>query len=208
MTRQMAFVLSDMRSGSTLLDQLIGAHPDVMSLGELHWLPAYVTQDRSIYNPNHELVCTCGRSVNECELWSQVARTIRSTARFAAPSTNLSQQPKATLLERFPRAFRIGFCKTVFVREPRWSRTPWHSRSVYLKCLVGVTWWTLPSRRFRFRAVYELTPPRETRGLILTRDYRAVVHSKMKRGHTLESAAKGWRSKMGADRGANRRPAP
>ena len=48
---------------------------------------------------------------------------------------------------------------------------------------------------FRFRAVHDLDP-NKTRALILARDYRAVVHSKMKRGQSLEAAAIGWRQRM------------
>ena len=51
MRRTSILVLSDNRSGSTLLDQCLGAHPNVVSLGEVHWLRAYVRQDRTIYNP-------------------------------------------------------------------------------------------------------------------------------------------------------------
>ena len=49
---EILYVLSDVRSGSTLLDQLLGAHPSIFSVGELHWLAAYVREDRSIYNPS------------------------------------------------------------------------------------------------------------------------------------------------------------
>jgi hypothetical protein len=193
MSRQIAFVLSDMRSGSTLLDQLLGAHPAVMSLGELHWLPAYVTRDRSIYDPNHELVCTCGRAVADCEFWSQVA------LRLGRPLDSLQLRPSFTrnamrFLERFPSTFRHRFVQRTLAGTGLVD-----DNLALLDCLFEVS-----GRRclvdsskstFRFRAVHDARPL-QTRGLILTRDYRAVVHSKMKRGHSLESAARGWRSKM------------
>lgn len=191
--RQVAFVLSDMRSGSTLLDQLLGAHPDMMSLGELHWLPAYVTQDRGIYDPAHELICTCGKSIAECEFWSQAAR------RLGRPLESLRLQLTLTrnqqrVLDRFPRIFRNRILQDTF------TGTHFVDDNIaLLDCLFEV------SRRrvlvdssksaYRFRAVYGASP-RQTRGLILTRDYRAVVFSKLKRGHSLESAAIGWRNKM------------
>src|SRR5688572_23122049 len=67
------FVLSDVRSGSTLLDQCLGAHPKFVSLGEVHWLRAYVTEDRSIYDPDHPLVCSCGLRVPDCPFWASVS---------------------------------------------------------------------------------------------------------------------------------------
>jgi len=193
LNRQIAFVLSDMRSGSTLLDQLLGAHPEVMSLGELHWLPAYVTQDRSIYDPDHELVCTCGRAVSECEFWSQVAR------RLGRPLASLHLRPSFTrghkrFLERFPGAFRHQFLQRVLAGTKMVDDT-----LALVDCLFAVSGrrYLVDSSKstFRYRAVYHARPA-QTCGLILTRDYRAVVHSKMKRGHSLESAARGWRSKM------------
>jgi len=48
---------------------------------------------------------------------------------------------------------------------------------------------------YRFRDVNALDPQR-TVAIVLSRDYRAVVHSKMKHGQTLEYAAMGWRLRM------------
>ena len=39
--KKIVYIMSDNRSGSTLLDQLLGAHESVTSLGEVHHLPAY-----------------------------------------------------------------------------------------------------------------------------------------------------------------------
>lgn len=51
------------RSGSTLLDLLLGSHPDVFGAGELTWLfrDALCRED-----------CTCGTAVIDCEFWSSV----------------------------------------------------------------------------------------------------------------------------------------
>jgi hypothetical protein len=48
---------------------------------------------------------------------------------------------------------------------------------------------------FKFWSVYQ-EQPGKTKAIVLTRDYRAVVHSKMKRGASAEDAALGWRRKM------------
>src|SRR5688572_20523667 len=113
------FVLSDVRSGSTLLDQCLGAHPKIASLGEVHWLRAYVTEDRSIYNPEHPLVCSCGMRVSDCPFWAAVAvrvgrpleslhlrsglRPPRSSRRNELGLKRLSRR----LLRAFPAVFRI-----------------------------------------------------------------------------------------------------
>lgn len=205
--RAAIFVLSDVRSGSTLLDQCLGAHPRIVSLGEVHWLAAYLAQDRAIYDPVHPLVCSCGASVDECDFWVQVARelgrpleTLQLRPRFAEAEklrrdavSRLRRFPRR-LAKAFPAAYRLGAmqwmlgdgslardCVDLYDAACRASGRPYcvdSSKSPY-----------------RFRAVSNLDSSR-TLAVILVRDYRAVVHSKMKRGEALESAAVGWRKRM------------
>jgi hypothetical protein len=188
-----AFILSDMRSGSTLLDQLLGAHTDILSVGELHWLAAYATQDRGQYNPDHELVCACGLAVSECPFWTGVegclGRGLAAMQLRPAFAHGIER-----LLGRLPALFRVRVAQTLFA-----GRHMVPDSLALVDCLSRVS-----GRRhvvdaskspFRFRAIYEARPAR-VRAILLTRDYRAVVHSKMKRGHTLDAAATGWRSRM------------
>jgi hypothetical protein len=48
---------------------------------------------------------------------------------------------------------------------------------------------------FRFRAIHGADAAR-TRAIVIARDFRGVVHSKMRRGESLESAAAGWARTM------------
>src|SRR5687767_4516892 len=98
MKRVALFVLSDVRSGSTLLDQCLGAHPKIVSLGELHWLPAYVLRDRGIYDPAHPLVCMCGVPVRECPFWTAVATSL------GRPLESLELRTRYTFLDDVRRA--------------------------------------------------------------------------------------------------------
>lgn len=58
------YILSNGRSGSTLLDLLLGAHSEVWTLGEAQILPWEVRENR--------LPCGCGVSVNDCDFWQSV----------------------------------------------------------------------------------------------------------------------------------------
>jgi hypothetical protein len=188
-----AFILSDMRSGSTLLDQLLGAHTDILSVGELHWLAAYATRDRSLYNPDHELVCACGLALSECPFWTAVADCLGRGLATLQLRPDFSRGTQR-LLGLLPALFRI-----------RVARAALAGRHVVPDSLALIDCLSLVSGRrhvvdaskspFRFRAIYEARPAR-VRAVFLVRDYRAVVHSKMKRGHTLDAAAIGWRSRM------------
>jgi hypothetical protein len=48
---------------------------------------------------------------------------------------------------------------------------------------------------FKFWSAYQAAPTK-VKTVVLTRDYRAVAHSKMRRGESLEDAVMGWRTKM------------
>lgn len=61
------YILSAGRSGSTLLDLLLGSHPEAMSLGEITYLP------RSFVR---RAICTCGAPVPECEFWNGTMKEV------------------------------------------------------------------------------------------------------------------------------------
>ncbi len=208
MRRATIYVLSDVRSGSTLLDQCLGAHSDVVSLGELHWLRAYVLQDRSIYDPAHPLVCSCGATVPECDFWRSVAaevgrplESLEVALPFRAASLRVLQGIPAKLDElakrgvrRVPQVFRSSLVQRVFSAQ----RVARDSVEVFdAVCRATHKHYCVDSSKspFRFRAVYDADPDR-TLAVVLGRDYRAVVHSKTKRGETLARAARGWRDRM------------
>lgn len=188
--RATIFVLSDTRSGSTLLDQCLGANPDIASLGEVHWLRAYATQDRKLYNPEHELVCSCGRQVVVCPFWCGVEATIgRPLAGLELRSERLRR-----LLTRMPGSFRMRLVRRLAGLEA----VALDSTALYdaVSIVTGRRHCIDSSKSVpRFRAVFDLEPNR-TFAIVLVRDYRSVVHSKMRRGVSLESAAGRWRRKM------------
>jgi hypothetical protein len=200
------FILSDVRSGSTLLDQCLGAHPAVVSLGEVHWLRAYVTEDRSVYDPDHALVCSCGARVADCPFWTAVE------ARVGRPLESLHlrsdlRSPKRSrraglgagrhtgrLLRTLPALSRFKVVRRRFGADAlaRDLMALYDAVADITGCRFCVDSSKSP---FRFRTIHSVDP-RRARALILTRDYRAVVHSRMKRGQSLKTAALGWKRKM------------
>jgi hypothetical protein len=200
--RTAAFILSDVRSGSTLLDQCLGANSAVVTLGEAHWLPAYVTQDRSQYDPVHPLTCACGKSVPDCEFWSSVRLQIGRPLESLTLHSRFGRMSSARGL-----AAKFRFLPRRIVREnPVLYRLAWVRRALGASrlsldisdlqaaaCSATARNVCVDSSKspFRFRAVYELDPTK-AQAIVLARDFRAVVHSKMKRGEKLDAAARGW----------------
>jgi hypothetical protein len=200
------FILSDVRSGSTLLDQCLGAHPDVMSLGEVHWLSAYVTEDRSAYDPEHALACTCGARVADCPFWKAVANRVGRPLESLhlrwglRPPRSLRRAGLGTsrginrLLRTFPSLSRLALARNNFDADTLGEDliTLYDAVGRVTGCRFCVDSSKSP---FRFRAAYAADPHRAL-AIVLTRDYRGVVHSRMKRGQTLKAAARGWKRKM------------
>jgi len=200
------FVLSDARSGSTLLDQCLGGHPDLVSLGEVHWLKAYVHQDRATYNPRHPLVCSCGNVLTECPFWklveSALQRPLDSLQLRARMTENRTSQPwidrigrlPGRVVESFPTLYRHRVVRALLGDDRMTADSIALIRAVHKA--TGCHYCVDSSKSpLRFRAVYDADPA-NTRAIVLVRDFRAVVHSKMKRGASLEGAATGWCRKM------------
>jgi hypothetical protein len=206
MESSVVFVLSDVRSGSTLLDQCLGAHPRIVSLGEVHWLRAYVRQDRRFYDPDHPLVCSCGRNLESCPFWSAVegklGRPLESLhlgSKSEAPEDDvLRKAPKGSLPRRMfrlaPRLFRHAVVRRLMA-GPRMAADSIALYDAVAEVTGGKVCVDSSKSPLRFRAVHAARPLR-TFAVVLSRDYRAVVHSKMKRGAKMDVAARGWRRKM------------
>jgi len=64
------YIASDVRSGSTLLDNLLSNHPDVASVGELRHLSSHT--NKTGVGEAWDWVCTCGYEIKECDTWREV----------------------------------------------------------------------------------------------------------------------------------------
>lgn len=201
--KDIVYIVSDNRSGSTLLDQLLGANESVISLGEVHHLRAYALQDRSLYNPVHPLECSCGAVVEMCEFWSQVEQHLGQT--FDSLALRPRFFGRSDHLTRVARRFRY-FVKRVIEDNPQLLRRAPIARILNgprvaddsfalfdaIFAEVSVTHLIDSSKSpTRFRLLYDKQPHRMS-AILLARDYRGTVHSKMKRGQDLETSTRSW----------------
>lgn len=207
MQKEILFVLSDVRSGSTLLAQLLGAHPDVFSVGEMQWLRAYARDDRSLYNPPHELVCACGETFASCDFWQTVAARLHRPIRdsFFVPRVfswtgpgAIRQRPHRRLWLRLLRTAPSAWLWPGVRRLSGGSDIAENNMEVFdaIFAMTGARYIVDSSKNtFRFRSIYDRYHER-CRIIVLNRDYRAAVHSRMKRGVSLEEAAEKWAEKV------------
>lgn len=91
------YVISQGHSGSTLLDSILGTHPDFISSGELRYLQwqLYRTQDEKL-SIEKQNICTCGRSFRDCDFWSKVIKCINERT-----GKNISQEPFSLKMSYF-----------------------------------------------------------------------------------------------------------
>lgn len=62
------YILGIDRSGSTLLDLLLGAHPQIWTLGEVDRLPKLLYE--------HIQPCGCGQPLEKCAFWSDILPSV------------------------------------------------------------------------------------------------------------------------------------
>jgi hypothetical protein len=95
------------RSGSTLLDIVLGNHPEVESVGELINLPYSGWYEGWISGkPTRSPYCACGERMLECEFWSAVRRKWLENPKMREPQRCLELQEEFGRYRSLPRLLR------------------------------------------------------------------------------------------------------
>lgn len=202
MNPKLVYIAGAARSGSTLLNLLLGNSSEMTALGEVHRLALYA---RTNAEP-----CTCGRPVTSCEFWSRVeeeGRALLGRPRAAGLLGEVETMmlrsaisPAADILEK--AALLSG------------SRALWRAVSTTVARPHGLAiarslFWLDVVRRVtgrpivvdsskdarRMKALF-LADPGPFFAIDLRRDGRAVVASAMRRlGVDAETASREWVSR-------------
>jgi hypothetical protein len=72
MKKTLIYIASDHRSGSTLLDHLLGRHDRIIAVGELLNLSDHVNQKG--IGRTWDWRCTCGKKIGSCGFWSRIIK--------------------------------------------------------------------------------------------------------------------------------------
>jgi hypothetical protein len=100
-TMQIIYIMGSGHSGSTLLDIILGNHPDVVSVGEL----TYLVRDAWIDNKR----CACGTTGNECPFWSAVRIHWGDSVGLKNIEKYLNLQSNFERFQRLPFLIRESF---------------------------------------------------------------------------------------------------
>ena len=202
-------ICSAARSGSTVLDLLIGGHSKAASLGEFSFLGKAI----SLNQP-----CTCGEPVTTCPSWRRVFDEVKNTHSVdllrapyaltqwdtkASTVVDKNYQTKTYLLKRKLRSAQS---------DVRYSQAASSKLRLPLaRCLrLGVTNGFLlydkvaevwkkqvvidSSKNVHKAIAFAEAEPSRTRVIYLTRDGRGVFHSRRTSGFSRKEASDGWRS--------------
>jgi hypothetical protein len=176
----LAYIASDVRSGSTLLDLLLGSHPETTSVGELRYLRNHYQREGVGWAWDWR--CTCGQPLESCSFWSDVAGALRESEGLV-----LEDLPVNAVVSH------VGFPLLVFRQTGRLVPSIRRSTSSATNCwkVIDAVAATTGKRVVvdssktaeQFRHLY-LQRPRDIRLVYLVRDGRGVALSRMQRNRT------------------------
>ena len=69
MKKTIIYVMSDVRSGSTLLENILSNAPNTLSVGELHHLDSHLYKGK--WGRPWNWTCSCGKSIDNCKFWNK-----------------------------------------------------------------------------------------------------------------------------------------
>ena len=190
----LVYIASDVRSGSTLLDMVLGGHPNILSIGELQFLKDHFQRKGTGYSWDWR--CTCGEYFDTCPFWSKIDHRI--TIDTGLPIRSLETWVKRSA-QFFPLMVlpnkRLGNYRSSYPSIQRGldaAQNCWKIVDL-LHMVTGkeiIVDSSKIAEQFRFLYVWR---PKRIRMSYLLRDGRGVIYSKMHReGDSARKASKTW----------------
>lgn len=191
----LVYVLSPGHSGSTLLGLVLGAHPQIATVGELKWAPDSYREDDA---------CACGQGMRSCEFWRRVEEAVQQRGMDLNDTTFRAHYTSRRRTHEKLIARQVGSPLAEAARSAMiavWP-TATRDRDHMLRCNVtliqaildvtGVgTFLDTSKDASRLRYLRESKELR-IKALHLIRDGRAVAYSLIKKGHSPDEAAHDW----------------
>lgn len=198
------YILSHPFSGSTLLSLMLAAHSEVATVGELVGVNSQIRADE---NQWRNYLCSCGQRVFDCSFWNELADrlALRGIA-FRHPDLGTRFDPIRN--RALSRALSGSIRSSVVTTTREWvfrTLPPFRGRFRQaartnleavkeILAMTGKRVFIDESKnlsqfmRLADAAIFDL------RGILLTRDGRAVAHSTRNRGRkTFPGAVRSWR---------------
>ncbi len=171
---RVVYIMGAGRSGSTLLDALLGNHPDVVSVGELTNLH-FAGWSNGEY-------CACGKQGNVCEFWSEVLREWKQRDASADVVDYIAMQKRFESFRFFGWIRWVRFFRERFFRSRRFQRFLHQTENLYaaIRQVSGKSIIVDSSKNPLRACLLSLIPGIDLRIVHLVRDGRAVAWSRKK----------------------------
>lgn len=149
--RTIIYILSNQRSGSTLLENVLSKSSEIISVGELHHLDSHIHKGKwgKTWNWN----CSCGQSFEDCRFWvevydkigiknpKEIKKTMVTSAKNAGDNTRMENEKTITLLNNIYDAVYMVSRNSIIVdssKEPLqgislYENSPFNFKIIHLK---------------------------------------------------------------------------
>jgi len=108
------YIAGAARSGSTILDAILGSYPGIVATGELNML-----LKNDFHGPR---VCSCGRPIESCPVWGTVLQRWSADLSPRGPQDYLRAQGRFERLRGLPRLMGRSIARSApFVDYTRWT---------------------------------------------------------------------------------------
>jgi sulfotransferase family protein len=181
------YIISDRRSGSTLLENMLSKSEEIISVGELAMLKGHI--DKQGPGVFWSWNCSCGKPVLECEFWGKALNNIYDE-NFQTKTKWPFKSAKITMASFFPKSA----CKTLweFINTKPNLDTINILNAIYKsvsdlsskKIIVDSS--KDPMQALAISKCKNINP----KYIWLTRDIRAITYSKIKRAKINKSSDK------------------
>ena len=172
------YIISDRRSGSTLLENILSKSDETVSVGELAMLKGHIIKHGpgEIWNWN----CSCGKAVLECEFWSRALKNIYNK-NFETKIFWPYKSVKILLSSIMPGAFKKRLLQFVHTKKNKQTIATLNEIYKSITNISGKKFIVDSSKDpMQALAVNECENV-DAKFIWLSRDLRAITFSKLKR---------------------------
>jgi len=162
------YILSDKRSGSTVLENLLAQMDGVFSSGELRLLQGHYLKKGAGEDWNWN--CTCGVNIQDCEIWSRVASSL------VDKPTLIPHPPVQQLLKRSKQPAWLDSLPEI---HPTRNQIAQNCLRILQDVAPNASHW-IDSSKDPVQAYFMAKAVKNARILMVERSLRAIAYSKYK----------------------------
>ena len=109
--KTLIYIISDVRSGSTLLENILSNSPEIFSIGELHNLGGYLEKKGPGFKWNYN--CSCGKDLYQCEFWSHIIKKVAKLNKGPLKTRFCYRRTKSSFVRYFLTKNKMNYVNNI-----------------------------------------------------------------------------------------------